>query len=203
MQYRLDVPTPTFVPSPEIARAIGFAIDHHGAQTRKGTAVPYLQHLLGVASIAMEHGATETETIAAVLHDVIEDTDVDERRLAEAFGPDVTVIVAECSAETKTGGDPAESWRARKLSYIDQLAKSSPSAVLVSLADKIHNARSLAADHRRLDDEVWGRLNAGRQDQVWYYRSLIDTYERRVDENASRISPDMVEELRRAVVSFA
>ena len=149
--YGPDV-EPLFVPSPEIARAVAFAAEHHADQTRKGTSIPYLQHLLGVASIALEFGATEIETVASILHDVLEDTTVSEGQLLEAFGVEVTDIVIYCSVEARTGGDPRESWRSRKQAYLDQLAEASVSAVLVSLADKIHNARSIGADLRRAGD---------------------------------------------------
>jgi (p)ppGpp synthase/HD superfamily hydrolase len=197
---------PNFVPSDKVANAVGFAASSHGRQTRKATSIPYLQHLLGVASIAMEHGADETVTIAALLHDVIEDTDVTEADLKEHFGPEVAEIVRWCSAEAKTAGDdPAGSWQARKRAYICHLAEAPPAAVLVSLADKIHNARSVAADYRRAGrrDEYWDRFNAGKQDQLWYFEMLIDMYEERAAEADARITDAMVEELRRAVAEIA
>ena len=196
---------PTFVPSGEIARAVDFAAAHHGSQTRKATSVPYLQHLLGVAAIAMEFGATETETLAAILHDVIEDTEVDEPTLMEEFGSDVAELVMWCSAEAKSDDNPVETWRPRKQAYLDHLALAPPSAVLVSLADKIHNARSIAADRRRAasDDRFWSRFNASREDQEWYYGALLDMYIDRVCEAEARISEAMVDELRRAVADFS
>ena len=201
MAYGPGVSDPSFVPSPEIARAVAFAAEHHGDQTRKGTPIPYLQHLLGVASIAMEFEATEPEAVGAILHDVLEDTPVTESRLREKFGAEVTDIVVWCSAEARTEGDPVDSWKTRKQAYLDHLAEASPSAVLVSLADKIHNSRSIVADHGRADDkqEFWKRFNASRDDQVWYYRSLLEIYERRVGDADARITYTMVEELRSTV----
>ena len=201
LAYGPGVADPLFVPSPEIARAVAFAAEHHGDQTRKGTSIPYLQHLLGVASIALEFGATETETVAAILHDVLEDTPVSESKLQDAFGAEVTDIVVSCSAEAKTNGDPRDSWRPRKQAYLDHLAKASASAVLVSLADKIHNARSIGADHRRAADKeaFWERFNASRDDQVWYYRSLLQMYEKRLGAADRRISEAMFDELDSAV----
>jgi len=204
MTYGPGVAHPTFVPTAEIARAVEFAIREHGDQTRKSSDVPYLQHLLGVASIAMEFGADEVETVAAILHDVIEDTDVEEADLEEDFGPEVAELVMWCSAEAKSDENPVETWRPRKQAYLNHLAVATPSAVLVSLADKIHNARSIAADRRRAGDEdrFWGRFNASREDQEWYYRELIEMYARRVAEPGTRITESMVDELRRAVAGF-
>lgn len=201
MAYGRRVAEPSFVPTAEIARAVAFAADHHGDQTRKGTSIPYLQHLLGAASIAMEHGATETETVATVLHDVIEDTDVTEAELEATFGPEVSTIVRWCSAEAKDDADPRTSWTARKQAYIDHLADAPPAAVLVSLADKIHNARAIAADQRRSGGEeaFWDRFNASRAEQIWYFGELLDTYRRRSRDPDARITPEMIEELERAV----
>lgn len=201
MTYGRGVNQPTFVPSPEIGRAVAFAALHHGDQVRKGTAIPYLHHLLGAASIAMGFGATEAETVAAVLHDVLEDTDVSEDELRDAFGAEVADIVVWCSAEAKTGASAVDSWRARKQAYLDHLARAPAAAVLVSLADKIHNARAIGGDLRRSSEPAgfWERFNAERGDQLWYLRSLIEIYETRADEPGARITIEMVEELRLAV----
>jgi GTP pyrophosphokinase len=45
---------------------------------------------------------------------------------------------------------------------------------LVSAADKLHNARTILADYRALDEEVWSRFNGGREGTLWYYRALVD-----------------------------
>ena len=149
----------------------------------------------------MEFGATEPETVAAILHDVLEDTPVDESDLRRTFGAEVTDIVVWCSAEAKSEADPVDSWKTRKKVYLDHLARASPPAVLVSLADKIHNSRAMVADHRRADEKqkFWERFNASRDDQIWYYRSLLEMYEQRVGDADARISPTMVTELRSAV----
>jgi len=54
-------------------QALHYAVLVHAGQTRKGTEIPYLAHLLGVVSIALEHGANEDEAIGALLHDAGED----------------------------------------------------------------------------------------------------------------------------------
>jgi (p)ppGpp synthase/HD superfamily hydrolase len=136
-----------------------------------------------------------------VLHDVLEDTDVSEDELRDAFGAEVAEIVRWCSAEAKTGESAVDSWRARKQAYLDHLSRAPAAAVLVSLADKIHNARSLADDVRRTSEpsSYWERFNADRGDQLWYLRSLIRIYETRADEPGARITLEMVEELQLAV----
>ena len=60
--------------------ALTFAAHAHRDQVRKGSGVPYLGHILGVASLVIDHGGTEDEAIAALLHDAIEDQGGDERK---------------------------------------------------------------------------------------------------------------------------
>jgi (p)ppGpp synthase/HD superfamily hydrolase len=155
--------------------ALTLACILHRRQARKGTQIPYIAHLLAVASIALEHGATEDEAIAAVLHDAIEDQGgpPTEMRIRDAFGENVAAIVRACS---DTDEVPKPPWRERKQRYIAHLGASdtTPSARLVPAADKLHNARSILADYRTGGESLWSRFNAGRDDTLWYYRSLVD-----------------------------
>src|SRR5262249_1510050 len=89
------------------------------------------------------------------------------------FGDRVAGIVREC---TDSDEDPKPPWRARKERYLEHLADASPSAIRVSCADKLHNARSLLRDHRRMGDRVWGRFNASREETLWYYRELVRAF---------------------------
>lgn len=176
--------------------ALLYALDAHAEQMRKGTQVPYASHLLAVASIVLEDGGDEDTAIAALLHDVLEDQDPDGSRYADIrsrFGPEVADAVGECSAEAKTETDE---WLPRKASYIAHMSAATSMALRVSLADKVHNLRCIVDDYRRIGDRLWSRFNAPGADAViWYYQSLIDVYERRVDE----LNPLRVLELRRLV----
>ena len=168
--------------------AVAYALAAHADQTRKGTQVPYASHLLAVASIVLEDGGDETTAITGLLHDVIEDQDRDGSRYDDVrnrFGADVADAVLD-SAEAKTETDE---WLPRKESYIEHMTTASSMALRVSLADKVHNLRAIVDDYRRLGDALWSRFNApGPDDVVWYYRSLIDVYERRCDElNSARV----------------
>ena len=128
-------------------RALGFAVDLHRHQFRKGGELPYIGHLLGVCSIALENGADEDEAIAALLHDSIEDqadsfggSDKLRAHLRTEFGEKVQAVVEGCTdAETI----PKPPWRERKERYIAHLADASDSVLLVSAADKLHNARAI------------------------------------------------------------
>jgi len=174
--------------------ALVYARRLHADQVRKGTAIPYVSHLLAVSSIVLDHGGTEDEAIAALLHDAIEDQGGDAARaeIRRRFGEAVVAIVDGCTdAETI----PKPPWRARKERYIAHLAVASPSVRLVSAADKLHNARAILADYRHLGDVLWDRFNGGRMGTLWYYRGLVDGF-RAVESTA------LVDELDRTVTEL-
>ena len=156
-----------------------YAAQLHRTQTRKGSPVPYLGHLLSVTSLVIEAGGTETQAIAALLHDAAEDQGGEPTlaEIHERFGQDVASIVAECSDTFET---PKPPWRQRKQRYIDHLEHASDDAVLVSLADKLDNARAILRDYRDLRDDLWQRFSVhDPQEHLWYYRSLLEVFHRR------------------------
>jgi GTP pyrophosphokinase len=157
-------------------KALELATEMHRGQLRKGTPIPYISHLLAVASIVLEHGGSETETIAALLHDAIEDAGGDEarQRIRAQFDDEVVRIVEGCTdAETI----PKPPWRKRKEAYIAHLAHADSSTLLVSCADKLHNARSVAADYRVQGEALWRRFAGRRWGTLWYYRALADRFD--------------------------
>ena len=155
--------------------ALLYATQLHRYQERKGSGVPYVTHLLAVASIVGENGGTEDEVIAALLHDAPEDMG-GEARLEDIrlrYGATVAGIVEGC---TDTYEEPKPEWRPRKERYIAHVAEAPGPVRLVSAADKLHNARSILADLRALGEELWGRFTGGKDGTLWYYRSLVDAY---------------------------
>jgi GTP pyrophosphokinase len=161
--------------------ALGYASAAHRSQLRKGTTIPYVSHLLAVASRVLEAGGDEDEAIAALLHDTVEDQG-GPARLADItmrFGQRVADLVAGTSDTDET---PKPPWRQRKLAYLEHLAAPTTdrSVLLVSAADKLHNARSVVADVRLSGPATWKRFNAGADEQLWYYRSLRDVFRRRL-----------------------
>lgn len=159
--------------------AVEYARQHHVADVRKGTPIPYVAHLLAVCGLVLEHGGDETAAVVALLHDVVEDGG-GERALAEIgerFGADVAAIVKGCSDTTAA---VKEDWSLRKERYVRHLNTAPPDVLLVSAADKLHNARSILADLREHGDELWTRFNRGARDQLWYYGSLRDAFCRRL-----------------------
>src|SRR5690349_6983375 len=167
--------------SSRFSEALRGAADLHATQLRKGTSIPYIAHLLGVASIALHHGANEDEAIAALLHDTIEDAPLQlgaawvRTWLRFRFGQGVLEIVEGC---TDADVSPKPAWRVRKEACISRVATKGPSIVLVSAADKLHNASAILADYRQIGDELWARFNpeAGKAGIVDYYRGLVTAY---------------------------
>ena len=157
--------------------ALSFTSRLHSAQTRKGVNTPYISHLLGVASLVIEHGGDEDEAIAALLHDAIEDQGgkATEAVIARMFGDKVASIVRGCS-DCDDEGATKPAWRVRKEAYIEHLQSADSSTRLVSAADKLCNARSILEGLHTVGEQVWSRFSAGREQQIWYYRTLADEF---------------------------
>ena len=184
--------------------ALHYATRHHALQLRKGTPVPYAAHLLAVASLVLEMHGDEDEAIGGLLHDVVEDGGGREA-LAEieaAFGPAVAKIVL-ANSDTLDPKDGASSrgagWYLRKRAYVNAFPAKSPAALRVSLADKVHNARSILLDYRTFGDDLWARFGQGRglATRV-YYRELAAAFERESARLGAPAQP-YVDELRRTV----
>jgi (p)ppGpp synthase/HD superfamily hydrolase len=153
--------------------ALKFASRLHANQTRKGSDAPYISHLLAVAAIALEHGATEKEAIAALLHDAVEDQGGQETldEIRRRYGKRVARIVAACS---DTDQSPKPPWRERKEAYVERLRSEPYSVRLVVAADKLHNARHLLSSYRVQGEDLWSHFNGGREGTLWYYRAVVD-----------------------------
>ena len=186
--------------TPKFVEAMAYAAEKHGTQTRKGSEIPYLGHLLSVAGYVIEADGTETEAIAALLHDAAEDQGGEETlvEIREKFGDAVEKIVRECSDTVVT---PKPSWRRRKERYIRHLRKASDSALLVSLADKLHNARAILRDFRVHGDELWQRFSTNDpHDHLWYYHSLLEVYRKRIRNWMVDELSDVINELEWAIL---
>jgi (p)ppGpp synthase/HD superfamily hydrolase len=185
-------------PAPQLTdrffAAAALANELHGGQRRLGTQVPYAAHLMIVAGLVLEAGGDETQAIAALLHDSVEDGGGGAilTRIRAEFGYDVAAIVEACSDSL----DPEDvrSWRERKAAYLAHLPEITDEAVLrVALADKVHNARSIVRDYRVEGDALWERFtNKTIADQLWYYRALVEFF-------ITRHPGPLVEDLRSAV----
>lgn len=167
-------------------QALQWAAELHLPQRRKGKPVPYFSHLIAVSALVWEDGGDEEQAIAALLHDAIEDCGVTEEQIAARFGGRVAAIVADCT--DTNGAVPAdgkkESWLLRKTRYIKHLQSAPLASLLVSAADKAHNARDMVLDARR-NPTMWSKFNAGLEGSAWYLQSLHETFSRRLENSRS------------------
>jgi (p)ppGpp synthase/HD superfamily hydrolase len=180
--------------SSRVDDAFAYAAALHSQQRRKLSGEPYLAHLMSAAALVMEHGGSEDEAIAALLHDAVEDQGglPTLEQIRRRFGQTVAEIVEGCTDATVT---PKPPWRLRKETYIARLRHATASVRLVSAADKLHNARSILREYRRLGESLWGNFRGGREGTLWYYRTVVDTLKQ------AGVNP-LVEELARTVAEI-
>ena len=191
---------PNWQPTGLIEGAFKIASHEHRDCVKKGTSIPYISHLLAVSALVIEHGGNEVQASAALLHDVIEDTAVDESMLIALVDRPVAEIVVACSDSFEK---PKKPWRERKEKYLRHLREmiAEPEvnpAILVALADKVHNAETTAdmVLHKgKTAKEIYDdpNFNAKVGEQKWWYESLVTEFRK------STVAPDLVDRLDRAV----
>jgi len=167
--------TETPLLSSRYGQALVFAHEAHYHHQRKKTEIPYISHPMAVSSLVLEYGGNETEAIAGLLHDVLEDQQGDADwagRIERRFGAEVLGIVKECSDHLPAEEPPKPPWPERKRAYLAGLDAKSPSALLVTACDKLHNLTAIARDHRHLGDTLWGRFSGRKDGTRWYYENL-------------------------------
>ena len=162
---------------PRFLKAFLFAVEKHAGQVRKASTTPYIAHLMGVASLALEFGGDEDISIAALLHDVVEDCGGAAmlREVKRRFGTRVAKIVDGC---TDSDTFPKPPWRERKENYLRHLKSADADTRLVSAADKLNNVRSILSDYRVVGESIWERFNGRREGTLWYYRALLKEFQR-------------------------
>ena len=156
--------------------AFEFVLRLHANQLRKGTNIPYIAHLLSVSALVLEAGGDEDLAIAALLHDAVEDQGGKETLdlIEKKFGERVANIVKDCSDTMIT---PKPPWRQRKEAYLEHLIGASDDVRLVSLADKLHNARSILRDIRVNGPSSLEKFNGGKRGTLWYYTNLVKIFQ--------------------------
>jgi (p)ppGpp synthase/HD superfamily hydrolase len=150
-------------------------------ERRKGTSIPFMAHLLGVASLVMGEvgqvpfSVTEDMVIAALLHDAVEDHGGMPRLedIESNFGPEVARMVEGLSDTFTEDSNQKESWEERKQAYINRLEREPKNIQLISAADKLYNARTMLDEYRAIGPEVWKRFKRGRDQQIWYFHELL------------------------------
>jgi (p)ppGpp synthase/HD superfamily hydrolase len=183
--------------------ALALAHRVHRQQTRKGTSIPYIAHVLGATSLVLEYGGNEDEAIAAVLHDVLEDVaessagltvETLSREIEERFGTKVLSLVEYL---TDTVSYPKPPWPERKASHLAALGRAPQPALLIAAADKLHNVRSLIRDYRSAGETLWERFNpeAGRDRTLAYYRATLELFK-------ARLPGGLTDELERELIAL-
>jgi (p)ppGpp synthase/HD superfamily hydrolase len=194
--------TQTPILTDRFTSAVDYARTLH-TETRKGTRIPYMAHLFGVASLVMgESGSavpvTEDMVIAAILHDTAEDhggrRTLDE--VKEKFGPNVARMVEGLSDTLAEDHDKKEGWEERKNAYLARLRTEPEDVLVISVADKLYNAKAILDDLKEIGPAVWDRFKRGPKDQLWYFHSLLEIFE-------PRLHSRMVGELKRVVDEIA
>ena len=167
---------PNWEPTGLIQRAFSLAAEQHKDCIRKGTSIPYISHLMAVSALVTEHGGTEIQAAAALLHDVVEDTKITDEKLVEDVGEEVKAIVLACSS--KRFGEPKEDdpWLSKKR-YLERLSKKSKDdpSLLVALADKVHNSETSANEYPSDPKEkikFWDKFTSGYEKQKDWYEGL-------------------------------
>ena len=191
-------------PTGKFTSAIEYARHLH-IERRKGSGIPYMAHLLGVAALVMGEAGhelfpvTEDMVVAALLHDAVEDHGGTPRLhdIEANFGANVARMVAGLSDTFSEDSSHKESWLDRKQSYLHRLRDEPADVRLISAADKLNNARAMLEDYRVIGPEVWKRFKRGRGDQLWYFDELVKVFrsfgESRIVDELERV----VAELRR------
>jgi len=170
-----------------VSQALVFATEHHQHQHRKGTKIPYMAHLLNVCKLLAENDCSDEILAAALLHDVVEDTDVTIEEVEEKFGLQVAELVrgaTELDKLEKKAIEKERSWQERKEHTIHFLEhEATTDQLLVSAADKLDNLRSIAYDHARIGEALWKRFNATKDQQAWYYGAVASILQAKGSDN--------------------
>lgn len=165
--------------TPLYREALDRAAKWHNGQIRKGSGVPYISHLLTVSALVWEDSGNETEAIAALLHDAVEDSRATISDVRDLFGNVVATIVLNCSDSTPTPGEVKAPWFERKVGHLAHLRtvasqRDAESTMRVVGADKLANVRSLLVAHRGDVSDLWGRFKGGLGGSVWYYSEMAE-----------------------------
>ncbi len=173
-----------------VIKAINLASDAHKKQTKKGTDIPYITHPLLVGMILIEKGAGEKEIIAGILHDTLEDTELNYKDIKKEFGKEVADVVKACSEDKKLH------WEERKRRHIEY-AKNAPTSVKrVMSADKLANLYMIKEDLNKVGEKLWSRFRRGKGKQKWYYSNMAKSLE---SNTTDKIVLEITEEMKRLI----
>jgi hypothetical protein len=186
--------------TPRLYDALSYTFQLFGRDSRKGSSVPVMAHLLSVCALVQQDGGSEDEAIAGLLHDALEDkpSETSEEEIRRRFGEGVArmVRIATDTPREWVGG-PKPDWKLRKQGYIDRVATEAPTLLRPTVADKIDNLRAILAEQQWVGNEFWARFKAGKEEQLWYYSACYQAYEK------AGASPGLLRQLKVLVKELA
>ena len=153
--------------------ALALAASAHAGQTRKGSTIPYIVHLVHVSVILIRYGFSEDVAIAGLLHDIVEDQDYPLSDIEARFGPAVAEMVAAATERKKEAGQPRR-WEDRKREALDHIRQASTDAVAVKAADATVQHSDYGFRSQAEGASVWDHFSRGPEQSMWYYRSMSD-----------------------------
>ncbi len=161
-----------------LQRAFSFAAEAHRGQYRKGTQIPYLIHLIRTWGYVSQMTQDSEEQAAALLHDVLEDTQVTAFLLREQFGTRITDLVIGESEYKREQRPAGETWKLRKSETICRLKgrlgkEAERSAMRIAFGDKLANLYSMLYEYQQIGDRLWVKFNQkDKQMHRWYYGEM-------------------------------
>ncbi len=165
----------------DLTQAFTYVYNAHAGNFRKGTEIPYIVHPMDVASILMKNGGSKMLVAAGLMHDLVEDTDVGLVEINKFYGSKIAELVKAVSELDESGqpypsAEKAQSWKMRKGHSINAMKAAGWEAKLLSCADKLANLRDMISDRNNDAEHMWERYNAGKDEQEWYYSSMLEAY---------------------------
>lgn len=157
-------------------RAIIFATRAHSGTYRKGTSIPYIVHPIEAAAIVSSITDDPDMIAAAVLHDVVEDTDATVEEIRFFFNERIADLVEAESENKRKDLPPQETWMVRKMETLEFLrGKADRDAKILALADKLSNMRAIHRDQNTVGDRLWERFNEkSKEKHGWMYRQVAN-----------------------------
>ena len=155
------------------AKALRIASSAHQGEVRKSKEIPYIVHPVEAAMVLQRNGQSDKLIAACLLHDTLENTDINKEQLEEEFGSEIKELVIGASEQLEVREE--KDWEDRKEHTINYLKTAPREVKYLSCADKLSNVRSMIRDYEHIGDEFWNRFNRGYEDQKWYYNGLVDS----------------------------
>ena len=162
--------------SKKLAEAVQFAAIAHDGAYRKGTKIPYISHVIEAGLIAMSLTNDEDIIVAAILHDVVEDTSYELADIENQFGSRIAELVSYESEDKMQHIAASDSWKIRKVNFLNHLKTAPLEAKIICLSDKLSNIRMSIKTYDEKGDDMWLVFNQkDKKEQEWYYRSIYES----------------------------